>query len=253
MTSPQILLFGDSHSYAVQRAIERREAKGRPSPLAAHRLRKVKNNIVMGDTSFEDFLVMAGRLRPEDVVLSMIGGNQHAVFSTVQHPQPFDFLLPGESADTIEKGVTLVPYRTLAQYFDTGIRGRDGKSLEALRKATRARIIHLLPPPPKRDNAHILGHHESKFAQDGIADLGVSPPRLRLKFWQLQALLLEQFCSSLDIEVMPPPAAAVDAEGYLGPDYYADDATHANAAYGELILDTIETRYAVDPVKRQAQ
>lgn len=235
MTAPRIMLFGDSHSYAIQRAIERREAKGRRVPLTAHRLLKVKNDTLMGDTSFEDFLVMVSKLSPDDVVLSAIGGNQHAVYSTIQHPIPFSFFEPDSDAP-IEAAVGIIPYRILEANFGKGIRARDGMSLQALRKATRARVVHLLAPPPKRDNAHILRHHESRFAQENITDLGVSSPDLRMKFWKLQRRILEDVCQEFGIEVLGPPADTLDEDGFLAPDFYASDATHANVAYGELVL-----------------
>jgi hypothetical protein len=239
MTAPRIMLFGDSHSYAIQRAIERREAKGRRVPLAAHRLLKTKNGVDMGDTSFEDFLASIGKLTSNDVVLSAIGGNQHAVYSTIQHTVPFSFFEPGSTAP-IEADVAVIPYRALEANFAKGIRNRDGTSLTALRKATKARVIHLLAPPPKRDNAHILRHHESRFADENIAGLGVSSPELRLKFWNLQSRILQEVCQELDIEVLGPPAGALDEDGFLAPEFYASDATHANVAYGELVLAQAE-------------
>lgn len=241
LAKPRILLFGDSHTYAVQRAIERRSARGLGVPLTAHRLLKTKNDVVMGDTTFEEYLALTGKLDQQDVAVSMIGGNQHAVFSTIQHPQRFTFLMPSDGGAA--EGAELIPYRALAQHFDAGIRGRDGQSLAALRKATRARVVHLLPPPPKRDNAHIMKHHESKFAQDNIAALGVSAPELRMAFWQLQVRLLEELCTELNIEVLPPPPSALDSDGFLAPEFYASDATHANASYGELVLQQIEESF----------
>lgn len=243
MTAPRIMLFGDSHSYAVQRAIERRELKGRSIPLAAHRLLKVKNGKEMGDTSFEDFLAMIGKLTSGDVVLSAIGGNQHAVYSTIQHPIPFDFIEPG-SNEPIEHDAAVVPYRALEDHFARGIRNRDGMSLKALRNATSARVVHLLAPPPKRDNEHILRHHEGRFAEENIAGHGVSAPELRRKFWSLQRRVLEEICREQGIEILGPPADALDEGGFLAPDYYASDATHANAAYGELVLAQVETVFA---------
>lgn len=252
MTAPRIRLFGDSHCYAIQRAIERREAKGRQVPLAAFRLLKTKNGTDVGDTSFEDFLVMVAKLKPTDIVLSAIGGNQHAVFSTIQHPVPFSFFEPGGSA-TLEADVAVIPYRALEANFAKGIRNRDGASLKALRDATRARVIHLLAPPPKRDNTHILRHHESRFSEENITDLGVSPPELRLKFWNLQRRVLEEICGGFGIEVLGPPAGALDDDGFLAPEFYASDATHANVAYGELILSQIEGSLASTQAGSQDQ
>lgn len=251
MTAPRIVLFGDSHAYAIQRAIERREAKGCPVVLTAHRLLKTKNNVVLGDTSFEDFLAMAGRLGPQDIVLSVIGGNQHAVFSTIQHPQPFTFFEPGEAAAPIADETEIIPYHALLAYFASGIRGGDGKSLEALRKATTARMIHIAAPPPKRDNAHILRHHDTRFAQDNITGLGVSPPELRLKFWRLQMRLLAEVCAELGIEIMMPPAETLDEDGYLAPEFYANDATHANIAFGEQLVAAIERQFVTQAQQGQ--
>lgn len=239
--TPQLLLIGDSHAHAVERAIGRRQGKNLSTSVQVHRLLKSKNGTVIGDITFENFLRIARQLSPDDHVFSMIGGNQYAVFSTIQHPQKYSFLMPGDAG--VENCDELIPYRALAQHFDAGIRGRDGKSLAALRKATRARVVHLQPPPPKRDNAHILHHHESKFAQDNIVGLGVSAPELRMAFWRLQAQLLEKLCAELNITVLPPPPAALDVDGFLAPEFYAGDATHANASYGELVLQQIEESF----------
>jgi hypothetical protein len=241
--SRSALLFGDSHSYAVQRALERRQRRGQNIPIVAYRLLKMKNDIQVGDTSFDAFLKLIRHIGPKDVVLSMIGGNQHAVFSTIRHPQPFDFIMPGDGAAS--PGVELVPFRALNEIFDSGIRRGDGESLRAIRAATSAQVIHIIPPPPKADNAFIERYHESVFAKQGIASSGVSSPQLRLKFWTLQTRILEKLCAELDIEVMLPPQGAVDENGFLISDYFAKDATHANADYGELLLREIEARLNV--------
>ena len=247
-----ILLFGDSHSYAVQRALERRVKKGRPCPLTAHRLRKIKNQREVGDTSFEEFLDLVGLLTPEDVVLSAIGGNQHAVFSTIQHPEPFDFIDP-ETGTIPQPGVELIPYRTIEGVFDQGIRNGDGKSIETLRKATNAQVVHIIPPPPKADNAFIQQNHESIFAREGIEARGVSSPSLRLKFWLMQTRVLKNLCDEINVDILLPPEQALDDEGFLAREYYVNDATHANADYGELLLREIESRYGLVHLEARAR
>jgi hypothetical protein len=251
LKKPNILLFGDSHSYAIQRAIEKREGKGKSAPLKAHRLSKIKNGKKQGDTSLEEFVEIIRPLAEDDVVLSMIGGNQHAVFSTIQHPQRFDFLEP-DGKQVAEEGSEVIPYRALTSFFEKGIRNRDGKSLEALRQATSARLIHIIPPPPKGDSEFIKQYHESVFANEGITSHGVSSPALRLKFWNLQTRLLKTLCGELGIEVMMPPAVSVDHKGFLARDYYANDATHANYFYGELLLREVEQRFLKSATRAKA-
>jgi len=238
----QIVLFGDSHSHAVQSAIQKRIGKGQAAPLTAYRLLKEKNGSHIGDTSFEDFLKLIGKLEANDVVLSMIGGNQHAVYSTIQHPQAFDFFEPGQEG-LASQSREIIPYRAIEAAFATGLRRGDGKSLEAIRAATVARVVHIIPPPPKRDNAFVEQHHESLFAVEGLAARGVSPPELRLKFWKLQTRVLEKLCAEFGIEVMMPPPPALEHRGFLRPEYYARDATHANWRYGERVLREVESRF----------
>jgi hypothetical protein len=232
------LLFGDSHAHAVLTAIAKREGKGLPVPLSAHRLLKEKNGVRIGSTSFETFLQLIADLGPNDVVVSMIGGNQHAVYSTIQHPQRFDFFSP--DVRVVEKGTAeIIPYRAIEDVFERGLRSGDGRSLEALRSATVARVVHVLPPPPKEDNEYIAQNHETLFATD-LPQRGVSSPRLRLKFWHLQKRVLQRICRELGIDVITPPKRAVDDRGFLLPEFYANDATHGNWLYGERILRDVE-------------
>lgn len=241
---PRLLLYGDSHSEAIFRAAELRAREGRPTAIAIHRARRTKGNIILGDTSLEEFFNLTRRLTESDVVISMIGGNQHAVFSTVQHPVPFDLLEPGATEQSLRPDSQIIPYRALSSVLDSAIRGRDGRTLEKLRSATRAKLIHIMSPPPKRDSEFIRSYHETRFRGD-IANLGVSPPELRMKIWRLQRSLTQALCDELDIELMGSPAKVLDADGFLRREYYGKDATHANRAFGMLVLERLERRFAL--------
>lgn len=209
-----------------------------PTRVVAYRLLKEKQGVRIGDSSLEDFLSLAALAGPNDLVVSMIGGNQHAVYSTIQHPQPFDFFNP--ERDPVDENIEeLIPYRALENLFARGLTNGDGRSLEAIRRATSARMIHVIPPPPKADNDHIAKYHETLFAQD-LPQQGVSSPSVRLKFWKLQTRLLGKICRKLNIEVLMPPSRAVDEQGFLRPEFYAQDATHGNWLYGERIIRQLE-------------
>ena len=236
----RMLLFGDSHTNAMLRAAERRVKRGEYVPLLIHRLRKKKKDKIIGDTSLEEFLDKICNLGNSDIVLSMIGGNQHAVFSTIQNPAKFDFFEPSRPDWIADHDAQIIPYSAIRDYFVDSINRGDGRSIRALRDSTSAHVVHVLPPPPKRDAAHILARHESRFAEDGIAQLGVSAPELRMKCWTLQTDVLTEFCGAIGVGVMAPPSEACDADGFLLREYYANDATHANPSYGELILQSLE-------------
>jgi hypothetical protein len=270
----RILVFGDSHVHAIKEALELRGPGGTAIPIEVRRLLKSKatpshrrggGSLVarlrravgglspggrgrssedwIGDTLLEHFLPIARRLSADDVLVSVIGGNQYAVFGTIQHPQPFDFFLPGSDPGEADPGVDLIPFRPLYQYFSESLRLGDGQTIAALRNSTKAQIVHLLAPPPKGENEYIEKHHDTLFAAAGISSLGVSPPALRMKFWELQNRAIEEICKELGVQTLAPPADAADPDGFLRRAFYAGDATHANGRYGELVLQQLERRF----------
>ena len=273
--SRQVVVFGDSHVHAIKEAVEARGASGAAVPIEVKRLLKSKaigshgdtrrplverlkravQNLIrsgrpsfsghqwIGDTSLDEFLPIARRLQKDDILVSVIGGNQYAVFSTIQHPVRFDFCLPEAAAPELNQDVELIPFRGLYDYFFTALQLGDGKTLEALRNSTRAKLVHLLAPPPKSDNSYIEQHHDTQFAAAGISNMGVSAPELRMKFWKLQNRAIDEICGKLGIQTIRPPEEAQDPDGFLLRPYYAGDATHANVRYGELVLQQLEREF----------
>jgi hypothetical protein len=275
------VIIGDSHIHAIKDALQARGSNESAIRIEAKRLLKVKHlpypakneaggllasarkllkggarktaTAALGDISFDEALKIARRLGPEDILVSVIGGNQHAVFSTIQHPQPFDFMLPGEATqDGSRTNTELVPFRALYPYFRVALRDGDGETIAALRKATSARMIHLLAPPPKRMNDWIEQHHDTMFVEEGLTQQGVSKPELRLRFWHLQNRAIHEICGELGVEVLGTPPGASDADGFLARAYYAGDATHANPRYGELVLQQLEAMLGPQVVAREA-
>ena len=268
----KIFFFGDSHIHAIQEALAVRERKGIVHRMEARRLFKAKQIkepkestpqtqsrllaafdwfrrgrrqsefAIIGDITFRAARRAVRKLGPDDVFVSVIGGNQHAVFSTIQHPQRFDFVLPGEDepAHASMHGAELIPFNTLYEFFRASLRDGDVQTIASLRMLTKARVVHLLTPPPKRDNSWIEQHHDTLFASEGIDRLGVSNPELRMKFWRLQNRALGELCAAVRVEVLGPPQEACDPDGFLIRDCYAGDATHANRHYGELVLKQLE-------------
>ena len=51
-----------------------------------------------------------------------------------------------------------------------------------------------------------------------------------------------QKCVQLGINYIPVPERALSADGFLRPEHFGEDSTHANSAYGRVILDALETR-----------
>lgn len=129
-----------------------------------------------------------------------------------------------------------MPYAQLLEYFVTGLKNKDMKKFAQLKEKSKCNVVHLIPPPPKESNEHILKHHEAHFSNNGILDFGVSDPIFRNKVWNIQVDALKIIADEWGFELIYPPPEAVNESGFLGVDYYANDATHANAEYGALII-----------------
>lgn len=236
---PRIAAFGDSHSAALKRASDFARRKHAYEHIRVVRLRKEKNGKSIGDAELSDFCREISRFGPSDFVFSLVGGNQYAVVSTVRGTLEYDFLTsPGDEELASDHG-EIVPFRAIAGYIRDGVRGTIGPVLQQIRQSTAAKVFHVAPPPPKADNAFITRHFEGRFADDGLQDLGATRPELRLKCWNVQLQFLRELCKELEVGLLTPPAKAVTPEGYLKPSCYANDVTHANRRYGELVLRQI--------------
>ncbi|MBC7803467.1 MAG: hypothetical protein H7Y16_06270 [Candidatus Parcubacteria bacterium] len=236
MRQRQVLIFGDSHVQAMRRAGKIISPDGLRAGFSAKLLSRIKNGAQIGDVSLEAAVEMVSALAPDDLVASAIGGNQHSVFGLIQHSVPFDVFEPGDETATISEDARCIPQGILWDFFEGKLRESDGPRIVQLRRAARCAVCHIVPPPPKRDEAHILRHQETHFIEAGIREKGVSPAALRLKLWRLQLRVLRKLCEDWEVGLLPPPPEALCAEGFLKPEYYAGDSTHANQAYGRLVL-----------------
>jgi hypothetical protein len=199
----------------------------------------MKNETMIGDLDLDEVAARVALFGPEDVVACFIGGNQYNAFGLVQHPQKFDFHSRERPDLPILPGREIVPYQALRDVFATGLAGNDGKRITRIASATPARVFQLAPPPPKLNEARILQRHESLFHEKGLLEHGITPALIRLKLWALQVSVLMELCREWGCALLPPPAQAIDDQGFLKDEYAGDDATHGNLQYGQLNIQQV--------------
>ncbi|MBW9064485.1 hypothetical protein JNB71_14245 [Rhizobium herbae] len=239
MTKRKVLIVGDSHVYAIKAAADAIAGHTGEFEFVALRLSTEKNSTKIGDIDLPDLLIAAADLRGDDALVTTLRGNEYNIMGLMRHPRPFDIMIPGFAdlpEDTYEE---LIPYATAYSFMFGNLKRGHGRQLCRIAKASAAPMFCLSAPAPKEDEAHILGGADTYFRKAGIADIGVSPAPLRLKLWELQDRALAKFCSEARVTLLSNPPGTRDAGGYLDRAYYAGDATHANAAYGALVLDQI--------------
>lgn len=243
---PRVVIFGDSHTEAVSRAFHFKDRSSLYGDIEIYRIRKIKNGKAIGDIPLEMFSKKIAALSEDDWVISLVGGNQYAMISTLRPHPDVDLVDPSEPGDqksfACHRAANIIPRRAMKSYLASGIDNLDGAVLRRIRASTRARVAHVLPPPPKQDNDFIRRSHDTVFAAAGCTGIDPSEPQFRLKCWQLQRECLEELCGDISIQVLPPPTDTVGDDGFLKPFYYGKDVTHANRRYGDRVLREI-TRF----------
>ena len=171
-----------------------------------------------------------------ELIVSLIGGNKHNILGLLNHPRPFDFVLPEEPELPFTPGAECVPADLVADSLaKRAVNELD--LLGALRRATKVPIIHMESPPPNPNVEHIR-RHPGVF-RDRIDALGVAPAHLRYKLWRVHSSVVRRACAEIGIVFVPAPKEAQDAHSMMLEAAWADDPTHGSAWYGAFVLQQI--------------
>ncbi len=176
----------------------------------------------------------AGRLaahnQPDTLCLVSMHGNDHNGRFMCRHEVPFDFICP-QVPDPILLGRQIIPRAVMLRQLGSSAALVGGKLGAIQRLLPRARIVFVLPPPPIADAAQIQANPEAfDFERHPIEDKW-----LRLKVYHAYVEVLSQACHALNVPVLPPPAQARDADGFLAAPHW-QGATHAAPSYYSLLL-----------------
>ena len=177
--------------------------------------------------------------------VSMVGGNAHSVVGMMQHQRPFDFVVPGHESLGRIPGAELLSYeyvRESLQHLCTA----HFAQFRVLRDHVGALAAHIDTPPPVEDEALIrpaLGEFFRRLEQSGSS--AISPAVLRYKLWLTHAAVWQQFCRDEQVPYVGPPPEAFDERGYLRGSLMAE-ATHGNAAFGELVLRRLDALFGAE-------
>jgi hypothetical protein len=252
VSGKKVFVVGDSHTHALAKAQEAR-AERQPKSDDVHFdinwLASRKRGLSRGNLELADAFERAARLQPDDVMAISLAGTLHIVLGLLEHDKPFDVFTPGDESMTLAEGRVVVPENAL---WDMLMGGMPSKKIDMLREKARCPVYHLATPPPKEDCEFILAWSVLYHGRV-VAEAGLNPAATRLKLWKLEMRVLAHLCAGRSMSLMLPPVEAQTPEGFLKPEYYANDAAHANAAYGELVLRQLEAvAEATSPIEQTA-
>lgn len=177
------------------------------------------------------------------VLVSMFGGNAHNALTLLEHPVPFDFILPEQPTCPRISGVDLVPNGVISKFI-FNLAEPYMLNLATLKKAFEDPIIHIESPPPLGDDDFVLENLEGYF-RDQMENPKPAPRWLRYKLWRLHSAIIKRHADALGVEFMAAPDEGMDEEGFLLRSDYGTDSTHAGPGYGLRILKQLEARFGM--------
>lgn len=171
-------------------------------------------------------------------------GNQHLAGLLIA--PAFDFPLRSRP-DLPVVPVRLVPELAVRELLGQSI-AAFARLLTSVTDAAGRPPIVLGTPPPKSDAEWVRARlasevHFVQLAEQagvGLETIELSPPQIWLKSWIVVQELLREVADACSLRFCPSPAEAQTADGFLRREYWSDDVTHANEAYGLLMRRDID-------------
>jgi hypothetical protein len=109
-----------------------------------------------------------------------------------------------------------------------------GDWLAVLQETLDVPMIVVPSPPPVGNNDWIM--ENPGIFEDALQQNGASPPAYRLQVYELWCQGIRGHCSRLGLRFAGLPPEVFTADGFLQECFYDVEPSHANAAYGALVL-----------------
>jgi hypothetical protein len=247
----RLLIFGHSHLNALRRAYRQFYEDGdnpaAPPPFAATfiQLRQdvFQPNIIKEGGNrrlhgaIEQRVSALTEQRKPDVIVSCAMGNEYNTLAMLNHPRRFDFYLPSRLDLPTDETAEILPVDILEDLIRSRLVRSLGLYLELMSSYDSVPKIHVPPPPPVRETAHIEAY-PSVFGEKA-KKFGVSPAFFRLKMWLLTCEVQKKLCAAAGVTFHSLPNAVFDQDGFLATPFLNKDPTHGNPKYGKVILDDV--------------
>lgn len=195
------------------------------------------------DSRYWDKLVEEAR---DADVLLLWGGNEHLSRFLFAADPLFDFYLRSHPSFECEQDAILVPEMQVRALLNRGNIALP-HVLKKLLEVPGCRVVVCGTPPPKGDDKRLkdLLSKEPSFVKKAhelgikVQDVKFTPRNIRRKLWIVVQELFQEIAEAHSAEFRPVPPFAFTKDGFLANEYWADDATHANIAYGAKFLEEL--------------
>jgi hypothetical protein len=232
---PQIFVIGDSHTRALKTAVPSFDRSDMKVDFHIHWRMSIKNGVTRGDIELSEAKKSISKLQVNDMLVISILGTMHNILGLIKHSQPF-YTIDSKLDKSISDGYELIPAKCMQDFFYN--QWEKSNILSDLKSLSIAPVYHLMPPPPK-ENIEFIKSKTSNYRGSVIDENNLNKSDFRLALWQLEMYALEKFLCDMGVKMLMPPNQSLSEHGYLKEQYFANDATHANAEYGLLVLNQL--------------
>jgi hypothetical protein len=187
---------------------------------------------------FADISDVIARTGP-DFVLITLGGAEHFCHGAVNHPRPFQFILPNEAASSYDAGTELVPHDLVREQFRADMSSAL-HILAEIRSLAAIPMFYVSSPPPVGPS-HLIAAHMPEAWRAEAERLGIPPPLARYRLWRIFTEICEELCREAYVDFLSVPPESISESGFLR-ERYRKDALHANEEYGYLVLRAVLER-----------
>ncbi len=248
MANKSILAIGHSHLVALQRAYRQFYIETSAPPQVTCTFMQLRDpvltpNIVTqeGDRKLNELikqrLELAIQRHNPNVIVSCMLGNEYNFLAMLNHRRRYDFYLPARLDLPTDEKAEILPVDLIEDLIRSRLESSLGFLLTEVARLAAGRMIHVPPPPPVRQTAHIEAY-PGVFAKR-VGRLGVSPPFFRLKMWLLTCEVQRKLCENAGVILHRLPKPVFDPDGFLAEPLLNKDPTHGNAGYGKIMLEDI--------------
>jgi hypothetical protein len=191
---------------------------------------------------------------PGNSIAVIWGGNEHNERFLIEQPLRFDFVPRRLQSLSVEEDAVIVPEALVRAWFQLRLHGLHDM-LANLKAQPYSRIALVGTPPPKGDNERLRGFLTTEFAAyhnpSGLTmdQVRLTSPTLRLKLWNVLQEFYQEQAERGGVEFIPVPDIVTDEAGFLKPEFWLADLTHANRAYGKVMLNHLEESFRMSEVQ----
>lgn len=177
------------------------------------------------------------RCSVQNWVAVLYGGNEANFRFLFEDATPFDFVLRSLQSLPLNPDAVIVPEALVRAQIQALLGKPLDDLLSALKTRARFPVILLGTPPPKGDHDLLRRFLPPEFPQ-----LKLTSAVVRLKLWHVLQELYEEKARLCGLDFLPVSTEVMDKQGFLKPRFWADDLTHANSAYGRVMLECLARR-----------